>query len=116
MPDLPEIRSAPIGPTNIGALRVTRALAAIRLVGDGALTELHVSVSDFVRVQRALGTTPEVLLAQLKQLVARAMPADEPFELRQAVTTRVVEWAIGAYYTSSHDVPTTERSSLELRD
>jgi hypothetical protein len=116
MPELHDIRSTSIGPTNIGSLRVTRALAAMRLLDDDALAELRAAVCDYVCVQRALGATPEVLLAQIKQFVTRALPADGSFELRQAVTTSVVEWAIGAYYASGRDSDaTTQRSSREAQ-
>jgi hypothetical protein len=117
MPELHDIRSTSIGPTNIGSQRVARALTAVRLLDDGTLTELRVAIADYVRVQRAVGATPEALLAQIKQLVAQSIPIDGTFELRQTVTARVVEWAIAAYYgTSQQGDPTAQRLARELQD
>lgn len=117
MPELHDIRSTPIGPTNIGSSRITRMLATMQLFDDDALTELRVAVCDYVRVQRALGGTPEAVLAQMKQFVTRALSVDVSFELRQAVTRDVVEWCIAAYYGSSQERhSTTLASPRELQD
>lgn len=117
MPELHDTRSASIGPTNIGSSRITRALGAMQLLDDVELTDLRVAVCDYVRVQKALGGTPEAVLAQMKQFVTRALPVDVSFELRQAVTTSVVDWCIAAYYGSSQPShPTTRPSRRQLQD
>ena len=117
MPELHDNPCTPIGPTNTGSIRITQTLSAIRLLDDDALTELRVAVCEYVRVQRALGGTPEAVLAQMKQFVNRALPVDVAFEIRQAVTKSVVDWSIAAYYGGSQQGhANTRTSTMELQD
>ena len=113
MPELHDNRSTPMGPTNIGSNRITRSLAGIRVLDDVALTDLRVALCDYVRVQKALGGAPETVLAHMKQLVTRALPVDADFELRQSVTTSVVDWCIAAYYGNSPQAHSIESDILD---
>lgn len=98
MPELQHIRPASIGPTNIGASQITRALARSSLVGDAELTELRAAVSEYVQVQRATGLAPEATIVHIKRLVTQALPADAPVEMRQPLIARLIDWVLTAYY------------------
>jgi hypothetical protein len=100
MSDLDHTVATPIGPVNIGSNRISQAIAAAGKLDDMMFTNARAAVCDYVRVQRAVGTAPESIIARVKGIVHSSCPADVSFDARQALMTRLVEWCIETYYGS----------------
>ena len=107
MPNVQQTISTPIGSVSIGSNRIAHALAeAAGRVDDTMLANARLAVCDYVRVQRAVDVPPESIIVHVKSIVLNSCRADTPFDVRQALTARVVEWCIDAYYgCPSADTP-----------
>lgn len=101
MTDLHRNVSPPIGQVNIGSHRIARSFAMVLQLDDTILANARSAVSDYVGVQRFLDTPPESIIAHVKGIALRSCPPDAPFEVRQALLRRVVEWCIETYYGQS---------------
>ena len=99
MPNVQQTIGTPIGPVSIGSNRIAHALAgAAAQVDDTMLANARLAVCDYVRLQRTVDVPPESIIAHVKSIVLSSCTADTPFNVRQALTARVVEWCIDAYY------------------
>ena len=78
-------------------LRTTRASPEQLARSDELLAAVHDEVHAYVRLLRALDTTPEETVIQVKAAVGEAVGRHGPIE--EALMASVVTWAVDAYYT-----------------